>query len=98
MATKPKPKKPVVTEKKEFKYVVEHGVELVSVRMRPRADCFPFEVMKPGDSFLIPASDPVSKNANTLHYAAKQHARMNPGFIISTRRLLDKSRRVWRLK
>jgi dihydroxyacetone kinase-like predicted kinase len=85
-------------ETKEFKYKVESGIQMTTMRQRPKADSFPFSVMKPGDSFLIPANDPVAKNPSTLHYAAKQYARMEPGFAVTSRILLDKSRRVWRLK
>lgn len=85
-------------ESREFKYKVESGIQLTTMRHKPKADSFPFSAMKPGDSFLIPANDPVAKNPSTLHYAAKQYARMEPGFAVTSRKLLDNSRRVWRLK
>lgn len=80
------------------KYAIEKGVPITSLRMNYRGGFFPLEQMGIGDSFLIPAGDPVCKNPNTLHYAAKQYARLKPGFTVTTRMLLDKSRRVWRIK
>lgn len=83
---------------KSYIYKVESGIIVSGVRTTIADIRFPFELMKPGDSFLIPANDPVCKNPNTLHYAAKAFARMKPGFTITSRLQLDKSRRVWRLK
>lgn len=96
-------KKKVVKKKeaptvKAFKYQVEKGVKIEGFRNGKAQVTFPFELMKVGDSFLIPANDPVAKNPNVLHYAAKQYARMFPGFNITTRLQLNKDRRVWRLK
>ncbi len=90
--------KPVSKENKEFKYQVEKGVKIEGFRNGNAFNNFPFELMKVGDSFLIPGNDPVAKNPNVLHYAAKQYARMFPGFNITTRLQLNKDRRVWRLK
>lgn len=79
-------------------YVVEEGVLLVGKR-REYKNHFPFQQMKLGDSFLIPANDPLAEAPNGIHYAAKQFANdVKSGFMITTRRLLDKSRRVWRIK
>ena len=86
------------TPKKDFAYIVEKGVAMVSTRMRLKADSFPFTAMNIGDSFLIPSTDPIAKKSSTLHYVAKQYARMQPGFSVTTRILLDGSRRVWRLR
>jgi len=96
-------KKKVVKKKeaptvKTFKYQVEKGIKVEGFRNGHMQNMFPFELMKVGDSFLIPANDPAAKNPNTLHYAAKQYARMFPGFNITTRLQLNKDRRVWRLK
>lgn len=92
--------KPDMTPTKERTYIypVESGVMITGVRHSTTEQKFPFELMKIGDSFLIPANDPVCKNPNTLHYAAKAYARMKPGFTVTSRLQLDKSRRVWRLK
>jgi len=100
MATKKQPvkKKPVPSKDKSYNYKVESGIKITGNRMTYSQDKFPFPLMKVGDSFLIPASDPVAKNPNTLHYAAKIYARSNPGFTITTRMQLNKERRVWRLK
>lgn len=81
-----------------YHYTVEAGIIIAGVRHSSVDIPFPFELMKPGDSFLIPPSDPVSKSPNRLHYAAKAYAKMKPGFVITSRMQLDKSRRVWRLK
>ena len=98
--TKTAPTKNVTTQEKEKTYIyeVEEGVVLMGTRNSNVNDKFPFPIMKPGDSFLIPPNDPAAKNPNVLHYAAKQYAKMKPGFIITTRLQLNKSRRVWRLK
>jgi len=92
------PKKEDMSTSKEYKYKVESGIEINGHRTINSFNAFPFELMKPGDSFLIPANDPVAKNPNTLHYAAKQYAKMKPGFTITSRLQLNKDRRVWRLK
>lgn len=86
------------TTTKTFKYAVESGIQIGGTRLRQTEMIFPFELMKVGDSFLIPANDPSAKSANRLHYAAKAYAKMKPGFTITSRLQLDKSRRVWRLK
>lgn len=86
------------TKTKTYIYKVESGVMITGVRHSTTELKFPFELMKVGDSFLIPANDPACKNPNTLHYAAKAYARMKPGFAITSRLQLDRSRRVWRLK
>lgn len=83
---------------KTYIYEVEEGVILAGVRNSSTDIKFPFALMKVGDSFLIPAKDPASKQPNALHYAAKQYAKFRPGFAITSRLQLDKSRRVWRLK
>lgn len=110
MATKIKKKATVTTAKvfrtkkddptptKTYMYKVESGILVSGVRHSMTDIKFPFELMKVGDSFLIPPSDPACKSPNTLHYAAKAYARMKPGFTITSRMQLDKSRRVWRLK
>lgn len=90
--------KKVETNGKKYEYVVEHGVEITGARISNLRDKFPFEIMKPGDSFLIPAKDPVAKRPNTLHYAAKQYAKMKPGFLLTSRMQLNGERRVWRIK
>jgi hypothetical protein len=90
--------KPDSTPTKTYLYKVEEGVLIQGVRNSTTNLQFPFELMKPGDSFLLPPNDPATKSPNTLHYAAKAYARMKPGFIITSRMQLDKSRRVWRLK
>lgn len=86
------------TSPKKFDYEVEAGVEITGVRLSSLRDKFPFELMKPGDSFLIPAKDPVAKKPNTLHYAANQFAKMKPGFTLTSRMQLNGERRVWRIK
>lgn len=97
-------KKPVTKPKKKaeptpkYEYVVEHNIQIVGVRISNAKDKFPFELMKIGDSFLIPAKDPVAKNPNTLHYAAKHYAKMKPGFLLTSRKQLNGERRVWRIK
>ncbi len=83
---------------KTYMYTVESGIIVSGARHTIDDLKFPFELMKPGDSFLIPANDPAAKSANTLHYAAKAYARIKPGFTITSRIQLNKSRRVWRLK
>ena len=90
--------KPDSTATKDYAYKVESGIVISGARYSSFNMKFPFELMKPGDSFLIPPNDPSCKNPNTLHYAAKAYARMKPGFTITSRLQLDKSRRVWRLK
>lgn len=79
-------------------YKVESGVPITSQRVSYNGDRFPLGQMNIGDSFVIPASDPINKNPNTLHYAAKMYARIKPGFTLTTRLQLDKARRVWRIK
>jgi len=79
-------------------YNVEEGVIMAGVRNSSTDIKFPFALMKPGDSFLIPSKDPVCKQPNSLHYAAKQFARYKPGFAVTSRLQLDGARRVWRLK
>jgi hypothetical protein len=89
-----KPQEPTKT----FSYAVESGVILAS-RRREFTNHFPFEQMKVGDSFLIPKDDPLSKNPNGVHYAVKMFAReVKVGFTVTTRKLLDGTRRVWRIK
>ncbi len=79
-------------------YVVEEGILIVGKRREYR-NHFPFQQMKLGDSFLVPANDPLAESPNAIHYAAKQFANdVKSGFMITTRRLLDKTRRVWRIK
>jgi len=87
-----------VVKQRTFIYQVESGVIISGSRKSYNEHQFPFELMKIGDSFLIPPSDKISKSPNVLHYAAKQYARMKPGFTITSRMQLDKARRVWRLK
>ncbi len=96
--TRTNPLKGDNTPTKTYLYKVESGIIVTGTRNTMDDLKFPFELMKPGDSFLIPANDPAAKSANTLHYAAKIYARMKPGFTITSRLQLDKSRRVWRLK
>lgn len=79
-------------------YKIEVGVPITSHRVSYNGDRFPLGQMNVGDSFVIPASDPINKNPNTLHYAAKMYARQVPGFALTTRLQLDKARRVWRIK
>lgn len=101
MATKKKvPQKTVAlkTTDKSYKYKIESNIKISGNRHAYSLDKFPFPLMKVGDSFLIPANDPVAKNPNVLHYAAKMYAREVPGFTITTRLQLNKERRVWRLK
>ena len=83
---------------KKFDYTVEHGVQITGSRISSLRDKFPFEIMKIGDSFLIPSKDPVAKKPNSLHYAAKQYAKFKPGFLITSRMQLNGERRVWRIK
>jgi hypothetical protein len=83
---------------KNWAYFVEHGVEITGIRISSLRDKFPFEIMKPGDSFIVPSKDPVAKKPNTLHYAAKQFARIRPGFTLTSRMQLNGERRVWRIK
>lgn len=90
--------KPDSTPTKTYLYKVEEGIMVQGVRHSSLEMKFPFELMKPGDSFLVPKGDATCKNPNTLHYAAKAYARMKPGFTITSRMQLDGSRRVWRLK
>lgn len=81
-----------------YNYTVESGVTIMG-RRREFNNHFPFEMMKVGDSFLIPTSDPLSKNPNGVHYACKMYAReVKPGYTVTTRKLLDGTRRVWRIK
>jgi hypothetical protein len=87
-----------VVEKTKFAYKVEQGVTMQGVRNHNLLDKFPFAIMKPGDSFLIPKTDPIAKSPNSLHYAAKQYAKIKPGFLLATRIQLDGHRRVWRIK
>lgn len=91
---------PPVTKEPETSsmYKVEVGVPITSQRVTYNGDRFPLGQMNVGDSFLIPAEDPINKNPNTLHYAAKMYARIKPGFTLTTRLQLDKARRVWRIK
>jgi hypothetical protein len=87
-----------VTNGEKYAYKVEHNVVITSIRMSNIRDKFPFDIMKPGDSFLIPAKDPVAKKPNTLHYAANQFSKMKPGFALTSRMQLNGERRVWRIK
>lgn len=87
-----------VLKDKTYIYKVESGVILAGVRSGTADIKFPFAQMNVGDSFLIPAKDPIAKSANQLHYSAKIYARFKPGFTITSRLQLDGSRRVWRLK
>ena len=83
---------------KTFIYEVESGV-IMAPRIKTGENPFPFEKMKVGDSFLIPAQDKLAKSPNPVHYAANRYAKhVKPGFAVTTRLLLDKSRRVWRIK
>lgn len=83
---------------KTFIYEVESGV-IMSPRVKSTDNPFPFEKMKVGDSFLIPAYDKIAKSPNPVHYAANRYAKhVKPGFAVTTRLALDKSRRVWRIK
>ena len=86
------------TNGEKYAYKVEHNIEITSMRYSNIRDKFPFDIMKPGDSFLIPAKDPVAKKPNTLHYAANQFAKMKPGFTLTSRMQLNGERRVWRIK
>lgn len=89
-----KPSEPIRT----YHYQVESGITLAS-RRREFANHFPFEQMKVGDSFLIPKDDNLAKNPNGIHYATKMYAReVKPGFTVTTRKLVDGTRRVWRIK
>lgn len=83
---------------KKYEYLVEHNVQMTGVRTSNLQNKFPFEMMKPGDSFLIPAKDPIAKKPGTLHYAAKQFSKMKPGFLLASRMQLNGERRVWRIK
>lgn len=86
------------TPVKTYIYEVESGV-IMSPRVKATDNPFPFEKMKVGDSFLIPAGDNIAKSPNPVHYAANRYAKhVKPGFAVTTRLLLDKSRRVWRIK
>lgn len=81
-----------------FNYTVESGITIMG-RRREYKNHFPFDMMKVGDSFLIPTSDPLSKNPNGVHYACKMFAKeVKTGFMVTTRKLLDGTRRVWRIK
>lgn len=92
--TRSKPETPTKT----FSYEVEEGVTLAA-RRRDFNNHFPFELMKLGDSFLIPKNDPLIQNPNGIHYAVKMYAReVKIGFTVTTRKLLDGTRRVWRIK
>jgi hypothetical protein len=82
----------------KYEYTVEHGIQISGARISSLRNKFPFELMKVGDSFLIPAKDIVAKKPNTLHYAAKQFAKMKPGFMLTSRLQLNGERRVWRIK
>lgn len=93
-----KPAKNDVTNGEKYAYKVEHNIIITSMRMSNICDKFPFDIMKPGDSFLIPAKDPVAKKPNTLHYAANQFSKLKPGFVLTSRMQLNGERRVWRLK
>lgn len=86
------------SKKKTYSYVIESGIALSGVRSTGLVNSLPFDAMKVGDSFLIPAGDPLNKKINALHYAAKQYAKSRPGFTVTTRLQLNKERRVWRLK
>jgi hypothetical protein len=83
---------------KTYIYKVEEGVVMTGVRSSSLDIKFPFALMKVGDSFLIPANDENAKKANTLLYAARQFAKFQPGFNITSRLQLNGARRVWRLK
>ena len=88
----------VGTPTKTYHYTVEEGITIMGKR-REFNNVFPFEQMKVGDSFLIPKEDHLAKNPNGIHYGCKQYARdVKPGFMVTTRKLMDGSRRVWRIK
>lgn len=92
--TRKKPAEPIKT----FHYKVESGV-ILAARRREFTNHFPFEQMKVGDSFLIPKDDSLAKNPNGVHYAVKMYSReVKHGFTVTTRKLLDGTRRVWRIK
>lgn len=83
---------------KEYPYKVEQNIALSALRSVRMDLKFPFPLMNVGDSFLIPTTDPACKNSGALHYASKQYAKFKPGFMITSRMLLDGTRRVWRIK
>jgi hypothetical protein len=93
-----KPVKTIVTKEKKYAYKVEHNVKLTSVRYTDVTEKFPFELMKIGDSFIIPDKDPVAKKPYTLYYAAIQYAKMIPGYTVTSRLQINGERRVWRIK
>ena len=97
-STRKLPEKQTKTSDSNSPYKVEVGVPITSFRLSYNGDRFPLGQMNVGDSFVIPPNDPVNKNPNTLHYAAKMYARQVPGFTLTTRLQLDKARRVWRIK
>lgn len=97
-STRKLPEKQTKVSDSNSLYKVEAGVPITSMRVSYNGDRFPLGQMNVGDSFVIPASDPINKNPNTLHYAAKMYARQVPGFTLTTRLQLDKARRVWRIK
>lgn len=96
--TRKLPEKETKVSTTDSPYKVEVGVPITSFRLSYNGDRFPLGQMNVGDSFVIPPNDPVNKNPNTLHYAAKMYARQVPGFTLTTRLQLDKARRVWRIK
>lgn len=96
-ATPPAKKKEVPPVNK-YAYKVEAGVAM-EPRRRDFVNHFPFDQMNVGDSFLIPKGDNLVENPNGIHYAVKMYQReVKIGFTVTTRKLLDGSRRVWRIK
>jgi hypothetical protein len=81
-----------------YVYKVEEGIIMTGVRNSSLEIKFPFALMKIGDSFLIPRNDENARKANILQYSARQFAKFQPGFVITSRLQLDGARRVWRLK
>lgn len=58
---------------------------------------FPYESMKVGDSFVIPAKkNSVVTRSKMYNEARKFRKEINPKFAIVTRTQKDESRRIWR--
>lgn len=94
----PPVKKKDATPVNKYAYKVESGIGL-EPRRRDFINNFPFDQMNVGDSFLIPKGDHLVENPNAIHYAVKMYQReVKIGFTVTTRKLLDGSRRVWRIK
>jgi len=90
------------TSKNSTYYLVESNVKLPTkhkfVEESVKSE-FPYDSMKVGDSFVIPAKENNTPKRSKMYYEAKKFRKdVNSKFAIVTRQQKDESRRVWRYK